>query len=103
HLYSKCIELGGNNWSHRRNDDAFEALSELRFSTESAGDIAKPSNLGRTCEGDRVDLARSHFGNDSNHALIFDFRSVNIGRHGIRFCPGAFEEFQKALVRIAGI
>ena len=102
-MYPHRLKLGGNNGPDRRNDNAFEALPQLRFSTEGAGDIAKPSNLGRTCEGDRVDLARRHFGNDSNHARIVDFRSVNIWKHGIRFCPGAFEEFQKSLIRIAGI
>ena len=80
-----------------------KTLPQLRFSTEGAGDVAEPSNLGRAREGDRVDLARSHFGNNSDHARIVDFRSVNIWKHWIRFRPGAFEELQKSFVRIAGI
>ena len=103
HLNSNRIELGCNNGPDRRNDDAFEALPQFRFSTEGACDVAEPSNLGRACEGDRVDLAGSHFGNDSNHARVVDFRSIDIWKHGIRFRPGAFEEFQKSLIRIAGI
>ena len=78
-------------------------MPQFRFSTEGACDIAEPSNLGRTCKGDRVDLARSHFGNDGDHARIVDFRNVDIWKHGIRFRPGAFEEFQKSLIRVAGI
>ena len=103
HLHSNCVEFGGNNGTNRRNDDAFETLPQLRFSTEGARDIAEASNLGRTCEGDRVDLAGSHFGNDSNHARVVDFRSVDIWKHRICFRAGAFEKSQKSLIRIAGI
>src|SRR5262245_31870271 len=103
HLHAKCIEFGGHNGTNRRNDDAFETLPQLRFSTEGACDVSEPSNLGRACEGDRVDLAGSHFGNDSHHARIVGFRSVDIWKHGVRCCAGVFEEFQKSLIRIAGI
>jgi len=93
HLHSNRIEFGCNNGPDCRNDDAFEALPQLRFSTERARDIAEPSNLGRTCEGNRVDLASSHFGNDGDYARIVDFRSIDIWKHGIRFRPGPFQEF----------
>jgi hypothetical protein len=102
-LDSNCIELGSNNGPNRRNDDAFETLPQLRFSTKGACDVSEPSNLGRACEGDRVDLAGSHFGNDSHYARIVGFRSVDIWKHGVRFRAGAFEEFQKSLIRISGI
>jgi hypothetical protein len=101
--HPKRLKLGGSNWAYGRDHGAFKALPQLDFPTEGACDIAKPSNLGRACEGDRVDLASSHFGNDSDHARIVNFRSIDIWEHGIRFCPGAFEEFQKAPIRIAGI
>jgi len=103
HLHSNRTELGGNNGPDRRNDDAFEASPQFRFSTEGARDIAEPSNLGRTCEGDRVDLAGSHFGNDSDYPRVVGFRSVDIGKHGIRFRPGTLKKFQKSLIHIAGI
>ncbi len=99
HLHSNCIKLGYNNRPNRRNDNAFQPLPQFRFSTEGACDIAEPSNLRRTCKGDRVDPAGSHFGNDGDHARIVDFRSVDIWKHVIPFCPGAFEEFQKSLIR----
>jgi hypothetical protein len=50
-----------------------EALPQLCFSTEGACDITEPSNLGRACEGDRVDLASRHFGDDVEHARIVNF------------------------------
>ena len=93
--HPKHLKLGGSNWAYGRDHGAFKALPQLDFPTEGACDIAKPSNLGRACEGDRVDLASSHFGNDSDHARIVNFRSIDIWEHGIRFCPGAFEEFQE--------
>ena len=79
------------------------ALAAARVGHRVCLEDVMPSNLGRAREGDRVDLARSHFGNNSDHARIVDFRSVNIWKHWIRFRPGAFEELQKSLVRIAGI
>ena len=62
------IALSSADGPDRRNDDAFETLPRLRFSTKGSCDVTEPSNLWRACEGDRVDLAGSHFGNDSNHA-----------------------------------
>ena len=103
HLHSNCVELGCNNGSNRRNDYAFETVPQLRFSTEGAGDVSEPSNLGRACKGDRVDLAGSHFSNHGHHARIVGFRSVDIWKHGICFRAGALEELQKSLIRIAGI
>jgi len=86
-----------------RNGDAFEALKQFRLSAGRAGDVAEPSNLGRAREGDRVDLASSHLGDDSDHARIVRFGSVDIRKHGIRFRPGTFEEFQKPLICVVGI
>jgi hypothetical protein len=53
------------NWADGCDGDAFEALKQFRFSARRAGDVAEPSNLGRAREGDRVDSAGSHFGDDS--------------------------------------
>jgi hypothetical protein len=71
--HPKRLKLCGNNWPDGRDHDALEALTQLRFSTEVMCDIAEPSNLRRACEGDSVDLAGSHFGNDGEHARIVNF------------------------------
>ena len=71
-LHSHRIKLSCNNRADRRNDNAFQPLPQFRFSTESECDIAEPSNLGRTCEGDRIHPASSHFGNDGDHARIVE-------------------------------
>jgi hypothetical protein len=103
HLHSHRIELGGNNGTDSRNDDAFEALPQFCFSIKGARDMAEPPNLGRACEGDRIDLAASHFVNNGDYLRIIDFGGVDLRKHGIGFRPGASEEFHKALIRIAGI
>jgi len=56
-----------------RHDDTLEALPQLCCSTQGACDIAEPSNLGRACKGNRINLARSHFGHNSDHARIVNF------------------------------
>jgi hypothetical protein len=71
--HPKRFKLCGNNWADGRDDDALEALPQLCFSTEGACDIAESPNLGRACEGDRINLTGSHFGNDSDHARIVNF------------------------------
>ena len=103
YLDSHRIKLGFNNRPDRRNDNAPQALPQFGFSTEGAGDITEPSNLGRTCKGDRVYPAGSHFGNDGDHARIVDFRSVNVWKRTESLPPPPLEEFQKSLIRIARI
>ena len=68
--------------------DALRLARRLHADQNPSGRCER-SDWRPTCPGD--------------HARIVDFRSVNIWKHGIRFRPGPFEEFQKSLIRIARI
>jgi hypothetical protein len=103
HMHPKRFELCSNDRTDSRDGDAFQASLQFRFSTRRAGDVAKSSNLRRAGEGDRVDPAGSHLGDDGDHAGIVRFRGVHIREHRIRLRTGSFDETQKPLIRITGI
>src|SRR5262249_39721570 len=78
-------------------------LPKFCLSTGRTGNVAEASNLRSTCEGDRVNSACGHLGNDTHYAGVVGFGSVDVRKHGIRFGTSLLEESEKPLVGIVGI
>jgi hypothetical protein len=102
-VHTKRLKLCRNDRANCRNGYTLEGLNQFRFSAGGAGDFAESANLGRACEGNRIDLACGHIVHYRDHARIVDFRDVDIGKHWIWHSPGSYDEIHQSRIRIARI